>query len=341
LASPTVRKAREFQRLRDQGGEPFFDFKGLNERLGGETLDRWLATAKVGSPDPGQALESSDDASPPPPPVAGRRGVLPRRDPGPGRRRGPDDRRRVRPIAPPPTPPATSARHPYESLLFWGLKPRQTVIEVSPGGGYWTEILAPYAKATGGTYVAGVADLANPKVSEGARKGRAAFEARFADPALYGKVRFVNFGPVAGPLGAAGSADLVLTARNVHNWTGQPGVADKIFADFFAVLKPGGVLAVEDHRADPKSETDKGADGYLATATVVALAEKAGFKLDASSEINANPKDTKDYPFGVWTLPPTRQSAPDGQPADPAFDRAKYDAIGESDRMTLRFRKPG
>ncbi len=233
------------------------------------------------------------------------------------------------------------ARHPYESLLFWGLKPRQTVIEVSPGGGYWTEILAPYAKATGGTYVAGVADLANPKISEGARKGRAAFEARFADPALYGKVRFVNFGPVAGPLGAAGSADLVLTARNVHNWTGQPGVADKIFADFFAVLKPGGLLAVEDHRADPKSETDKGADGYLATATVVALAEKAGFKLDATSEINANPKDTKDHPFGVWTLPPTRQSAPDGQPADPAFDRAKYDAIGESDRMTLRFRKPG
>ena len=233
------------------------------------------------------------------------------------------------------------ARHPYASLVFWGLKPRQTVVEVSPGGGYWTEILAPYAKATGGTYVAGVADLANPKISEGAKKGRAAFEARFADPAKYGKVQFVNFGPVAGPLGAPGSADLVLTARNVHNWTGQPGVADKIFADFFAVLKPGGLLAVEDHRADPKSETDKGADGYLATATVVALAEKAGFKLDAQSEINANPKDTKDHPFGVWTLPPVRQSAPSGQPADPAFDHTKYDAIGESDRMTLRFRKPG
>jgi predicted methyltransferase len=233
------------------------------------------------------------------------------------------------------------ARHPYESLLFWGLKPKQTVVEVSPGGGYWTEILAPYAKATGGTYVAGVADLANPKISEGAKKGRAAFEARFADPALYGKVRFVNFGSVAGPLGAPGSADLVLTARNVHNWTIQPGVADKIFADFFAVLKPGGLLAVEDHRADPKSETDKGANGYLATATVVALAEKAGFKLDAQSEINANPKDTKDHPFGVWTLPPVRQSAPDGQPDNPAFDHVKYDAIGESDRMTLRFRKPG
>jgi predicted methyltransferase len=248
-------------------------------------------------------------------------------------------------IASPDRTPASvardGARHPYESLVFWGLKPKQTVVEVSPGGGYWTEILAAYAKATGGTYVAGVADLANPKISEGAKKGRAAFETRFADPAKYGTVQFANFGPVAGPLGAPGSADLVITARNVHNWTGQPGVADKIFADFFAVLKPGGLLAVEDHRADPKSETDKGADGYLATATVVALAEKAGFKLDAQSEINANPKDTKDHPFGVWTLPPVRQSAPSGQPADPAFDHAKYDAIGESDRMTLRFRKPG
>ena len=232
------------------------------------------------------------------------------------------------------------ARHPYESLIFWGLKPKQTVIEVSPGGGYWTAILAPYAKATGGTYVAGVADLANPKLSEGARKGRADFEARFADEAKYGKPQFVNFGPVSGPLGAPGSADVVLTARNVHSWTVLPGVADKVFADFFAVLKPGGLLAVEEHRADPRSEKAAGADGYLNTATVIAIAEKAGFKLDAQSEINANPKDTKDHPFGVWTLPPAKRTAPGGQPADPNFDRSKYDAICESDRMTLRFRKP-
>ncbi|NGM50750.1 class I SAM-dependent methyltransferase [Caulobacter sp. 602-2] len=247
-------------------------------------------------------------------------------------------------VASPDRTPASvardGARHPYESLAFWGLKPGQTVIEVSPGGGYWTEILAPYAKATKGTYVAGVADLANPKLSEGARKGRAAFEARFADEAKYGKVKFVDFGPVAAPLGAPGSADLVLTARNVHNWTGRPGEVDKIFADFFAVLKPGGVLAIEEHRAEPADEKSPGAGGYMATSTVVAIAEKAGFKLDAKSEVNANPKDTKDHPFGVWTLPPTRQSAPSGQPADPNFDRAKYDAIGESDRMTLRFKKP-
>jgi predicted methyltransferase len=245
------------------------------------------------------------------------------------------------PLRTPANTARDGARHPYESLAFWGLRPKQTVIEVSPGGGYWSEILAPYAKATGGAYVAGVADLANPKISDGARKGRADFEMRFMDPAKYGTVQFVNFGPTAAPLGAPGSADLVLTARNVHNWTVQPGVADKIFKDFFTVLKPGGILAVEDHRADPKSETDKGADGYLATATVVALAEKAGFKLDAQSEINANPKDTKDHPFGVWTLPPVRKSGEAGQPVDTNFDRAKYDAIGESDRMTLRFRKPG
>ena len=230
------------------------------------------------------------------------------------------------------------ARHPYESLVFWGLKPKQTVIEVVPGSGYWTEILAPYAKATGGKYIAGVTDLENPSVSEGARKSRAAFEAKYADAAKFGAVGFANFGTVSKPLGAPGSADLVITARNIHNWLWQPPMIDKAMADFFAVLKPGGVLAVEEHRADPRPQNADARDGYVAVSTVVAAAEKAGFKLDASSEINANPKDTKDHPFGVWTLPPSRQSAAKG--SDPAFDHTKYDAIGESDRMTLRFRKP-
>lgn len=232
------------------------------------------------------------------------------------------------------------ARHPYESLVFWGLKPKQTVIEVVPGSGYWTEILAPYAKATGGKYIAGVTDLQNPKISDGAKKGRAAFEARYADTAKFGTVGYANFGSVSGPLGAPGSADMVITARNIHNWLWQPPMVDKAMADFFAVLKPGGVLAVEEHRADPRPQNADARDGYVAVATVVAAAEKAGFKLDGKSEVNANPKDTKDYPFGVWTLPPSRQSTQDGKGSDPAFDSAKYDAIGESDRMTLRFRKP-
>jgi predicted methyltransferase len=230
-------------------------------------------------------------------------------------------------------------RNPAASLSFWGLKPGQTVVEVSPGGGYWTEILAPYAMATKGRYVAGVADLANPKLSDGARKARADFEARFADTARYGKVEYVGFGATSGPLGAPGSADLVLTARNIHNWMWTPGMLPKVMKDFNAVLKPGGILAVEEHRADPKPMAADGRDGYVSEAAVISAAEAAGFRLAARSEINANPKDTKDHPFGVWTLPPVRRSAAPGAQPAPDFDRARYDAIGESDRMTLRFVK--
>lgn len=230
-------------------------------------------------------------------------------------------------------------RHPAETLSFWGIKPRATVIEVVPGTGYWTEILAPYAKATGGTYVAGVADLDSPRTSEGAKRGRAAFEAKYADAAKWGTVTYANFGAQSKRLGAPGSADMVITARNIHNFMYQ-GALDKIMGDFYAVLKPGGVLAVEEHRADPRPQAPSVSDGYVAVATVVTAAEKAGFKLAAKSDVNANPKDTKDHPFGVWTLPPSRNTAPNGQPANPQFARAKYDAIGESDRMTLRFVKP-
>ena len=220
------------------------------------------------------------------------------------------------------------ARHPAASLEFWGLKPGITVIEISPGGGYWSEILAPYAKATGGHYIAAMG------------KPDSKLPARFSDAAVYGPIHYTVFSKTSGALAAPGSADLVLTARNVHNWM-SGGFADKAFADFYAALKPGGILALEEHRADPGPMQPGASNGYVSTAHVIAMAQKAGFKLDAKSEINANPKDTKDHPFGVWTLPPSRQSAPDGKPADPKFDRAKYDAIGESDRMTLRFRKPG
>lgn len=219
-------------------------------------------------------------------------------------------------------------RHPEASLEFWGIKPGQAVIEIAPANGYWTEILAPYAKATGGHYTA----------AEG--KPGQLLPAKFANKATYGSISYTVFNDTSGPLGPANSADLVITARNFHDWMWTPGYAEKGMADFFAVLKPGGILAVEDHRADPRPQIDDAHDGYVATATIVNMARKAGFVLEASSEINANPKDTKDHPFGVWTLPPTRRSAPEGQPPNPNFDHSKFDAIGESDRMTLRFRKP-
>jgi predicted methyltransferase len=221
------------------------------------------------------------------------------------------------------------ARHPAASLSFWGLKPGMTVVEIAPSNGYWSEILAPYAKETGGHYIA----------AEG--KTGQTLPAKFTNPAVYGDIGYTVFSRMSGPLGPANSADLVLTARNIHDWMWTPGMAEKSMRDFYAVLKPGGILAVEEHRADPRPMVKEARDGYVNTSYIIAIAKKAGFTLEAQSEINANPKDTKDHPFGVWTLPPTRQSAEEGKTQDPKFDRAKYDAIGESDRMTLRFRKPG
>ena len=233
-----------------------------------------------------------------------------------------------------------AARHPAQTLAFWGLKPGATVLEISPGAGWWTEILAPYAARTGGRYIATGAVIDGPGATDASRAGRKAFETSFGDTALYGKVEVVPFSGSTRGLGAPNSVDLAFTARNIHNWMGSPGRVDAVFADLFAVVKPGGYLGVKEHRSDPQPMKPGASDGYVSEAYVIEAATKAGFVLDARSEINANPKDTKDHPFGVWTLPPSRNSAPNGQPANPAFDRAKYDAIGESDRMTLRFRKP-
>jgi len=228
-------------------------------------------------------------------------------------------------------------RHPAQSLAFWGLKPAQTVVEFWPGAGWYSDIIAPFLAGTGGQFYAADLEPADPQ-------GKALVEAyrrRLTDNArLYGKVRFSAFGPASGPVAPAGSADLVLFLRNLHNWMAA-GLAEKAFRDAFAALKPGGVLGVEEHRADPAATPDVTASsGYVPQAYVIQLAQEAGFTLGAASEINANPKDDHNHPFGVWTLPPVRRSSARGQPDDPNFDHAKYDAIGESDRMTLKFIKP-
>lgn len=219
-------------------------------------------------------------------------------------------------------------RHPGETLAFFGIKPNMTVIEISPGSGYYAEILAPYLKSGGGKYIA----TGNPI-------------AGMADQAKWGTQAYVPFSATSAALAPAGSADMVVTFRNIHNWMWQPNMLDKAMTDFAAALKPGGVLGVEEHRADPRAEKVEGtrsaSDGYVSEATIVAAAKKAGLVLEAKSEINANAKDTKDHPFGVWTLPPNSMTAPRGGGEAPAgFDAAKYKAIGESDRHTLRFRKP-
>jgi len=229
-----------------------------------------------------------------------------------------------------------SARHPAAALAFWGLKPGMTILEIQPGGGWWTEILAPYARATKGEFYATAADLSDPGLSENARKGRSDFAAKYADASIYGKVNLVNWGAKAAPL-PAGKFDFVLLARGIHDWV-RRGTFDSNIANIAQSLKAGGVLAIEQHRANA-GQDPKVFNGYVDEQYVISTIEKAGLKLAGKSEINANPKDTKDHPFGVWTLPPTRQSSEDDKPVDPSFDRAKYDAIGESDRMTLKFVK--
>ena len=233
-------------------------------------------------------------------------------------------------------------RHPVESLTFWGLKPGMAILEIQPGGAsWWTEILAPYAKRTGGSFYVTGADLDNPDLPAAARKSREEFEARYgAKPDLYGKIGVVNWGAKSKPLPKE-SYDFILTARSVHGWMRTPGMVEKTFKEFHDALKPGGILAVEQHRANPGPQDPKAESGYVTEAYVIEQAEKAGFKLAAKSEINANPKDTKDHPFGVWTLPPALRSTAYGSQTDkdPNFDHSKYEAIGESDRMTLKFVK--
>jgi len=222
-------------------------------------------------------------------------------------------------------------RHPFEVLNFFGVTPDATIVEIDPGGaGYWTEILAPYLKDAG-RYVAANGPKDSP--SEEVQRGNAAFAAKIAaDPANYAKVEVSEFEPGRRDPIEPGQADFVLTFRNIHNWMAD-GTADAAFRAFYKVLKPGGVLGVEEHRGRADEPQDpKAKSGYVREDYAIGLAKSVGFKLVGGSEINANPKDTKDYPAGVWTLPPTFRLKDQ--------DRDKYAAIGESDRFVLKFVKP-
>lgn len=227
-------------------------------------------------------------------------------------------------VAAPTRTPANVARdiyrHPAETLSFFGVAPGQTVVEFIPGGGWYTEILAPLTHDAGLLYAA-----------QAPGKGLDALAAKFAaDPATYGKVKLVAW-PAEGAI-ADGSVDTVLTFRNVHNMV-MSGTQVATFKRFFAMLKPGGTLGIVDHRLpEDRDSALETSSGYLKLSTVRRLAEQAGFVLEAQSEVNANPKDSADWPKGVWTLPPSYALGD--------VDRARYAAIGESDRMTLRFRKP-
>jgi predicted methyltransferase len=217
-------------------------------------------------------------------------------------------------------------RNPAKTLGFFGVKPGDTVVELWPGGGWYTEILAPWANNNNGTLYA-AAPWARLKTLQ---------DWQAAKPETYGKLQFAEF-PYTGaanPKVPDGSADVVLTFRNVHNWRfGGVDNTNSAFRQIFAMLKPGGTLGIVEHRlneGDDSAKEEK--SGYMKESSVIAFAEAAGFKLVAKSEINANPKDTKDYEKGVWTLPPNFREGDK--------DRAKYAAIGESDRMTLKFVKP-
>jgi predicted methyltransferase len=226
-------------------------------------------------------------------------------------------------------------RHPAQTLDFFGVQPDMRVIEIWPSSGWYTEILGPYLRARG-QYVAVVNDpnaATTDKNRDGWTETNAKLRAKVAARTdVYGAPLFVEIDPKAPVLGEPASADAVLTFRNVHNWV-MSGTEADMFEAFYEVLKPGGVLGVVDHRArDGAPAEEMKTSGYLPEEAVIAMAVRAGFVLEARSGINANPKDTAAYPQGVWTRPP-RLTLGD-------VDRDKYLAIGESDRMTLRFRKP-
>lgn len=220
------------------------------------------------------------------------------------------------------------ARHPVEELTFFGLTPSMTVVELWPGSGYWTDILGPYLAKSGHYYVA----LNAPGDAE-EDAGVKRFRARIAaEKGRLGTLHVTMLGAGHFDIAPPGSADLVLTFRNLHNWM-EGGYADQALAAAFKALKPGGILGIEDHRGRNDQPQDPQAkNGYVRQDYTIDLAKKAGFEFVASSELNANPRDTKDWVDGVWTLPPTL--------AQKDKDRARYMAVGEADNYVLKFRKP-
>lgn len=225
-------------------------------------------------------------------------------------------------------------RNPAETLSFFGLKPGMSVVEIGPGGGWYTSVLAPAVGTNGVLYAAH--NYLDENSSDRAKKYVANFKKKVAETPIFKNIKVTEFHPVkSDKIAPPASADMVLTFRNVHNWymgSGDEGV-DSSFKAFYKALKPGGVLGVVEHRLpENRDQTENKRSGYMKQSYVVAAAKKAGFKLAASSDINANPKDTANHPKGVWTLPP-RLALDD-------VDRKKYMAIGESDRMTLKFIKP-
>ena len=231
--------------------------------------------------------------------------------------------------------PRDQFRHPAETLEFFEVAPGKHVAEIWPG--WYTHILAPYLAANEGTYTA---VLYPDSMGERAQKRSAAFKEKFGDTDVYGQIQYGAFGKDHGAIMAPESADIILTFRNVHNWMGG-GYAEQAFAEFYAALKPGGILGVVEHRLPETALQDpRGATGYVQESYMKALAKEAGFEFVESSEINANPLDTADHTLGVWTLPPRSRLPEEGSDEAVGFNADLYKNIGESDRATLKFRKP-
>jgi predicted methyltransferase len=226
-------------------------------------------------------------------------------------------------------------RHPLETLEFFEIGPDQRVAEIWPG--WYTKILAPYLAANGGTYIA----VQYPAgVSDNLDKRMQAFKEAYSDKSVYGEIEYGGLLKDSGPILPPNSVDTILTFRNVHNWMND-GNADQVFQEFYAALKPGGLLGVVEHRLPETAlQNPRGRTGYVQESYIKDMAKRAGFEFVASSEVNANPKDTADHPLGVWTLPPSSNLPKAGSEEAVGFDPELYKNIGESDRATLKFRKP-